>query len=112
MVEFKLDTESQVNILLQDKFQTITQKKMTQQRTNITKMTKAACNIIIYSGHRIVPMGQTTIDIDGRSLRFLIVQNGSAILGKEACQALHLLSHMDYIEATPADTLSAEHVVK
>ena len=81
-IRFKLDTGSEANIISRAIFEQLDDKVVLEP---------PRCRLVTYSGHRIVPQGETTIDVNGQSLKFQVVNNGSPILGKRACQILNLI---------------------
>ena len=100
-IDFKLDTGSQANILPRATFDKLNQRPL--QRTKH--------NIISYSGHRVTPAGETNIQMGGQQIQFLVVDAGAAILGKDACEVLGLITRVDTITTTNADPSDAHNMV-
>ena len=107
-VNFKLDTGAEVNII---------PKYVYEQLIN-APLRPVKCRIVAYSGHRIVPEGETTIKIQGQDINALVVSEGGPILGKEACEQLDLVYRVSAVagnhNANPPDdsTKEAREMVK
>ena len=87
-VRFKLDTGSEANIIPLSVF-----KKLDNQI-----LQPSTCQLVTYSGQRIVPKGEATILANGRRLRFQVTTAGSPILGMAACVDLHLVARIGEVQ--------------
>ena len=67
-------------------------------------LNKPKCNLVTYSGHKIKPEGETTIQIDGQDFKFQVVNKGHPILGKDACVRLNKVARIDAL-----DTIKTTH---
>ena len=83
-----MDTGSEANILPEHIFRRLPNVKLCRPR----------CRLVTYSGERIHPIGEATIDVCGKLLRFQVINNGCAILGIEACIDLGLIYRVHMIE--------------
>ena len=86
-IPFKLDTGSQANIV----------PRMVYDRLTNVVLRPTKSTLITYSGERIRPDGEFTAWIKGQELRFQVVKNGSAIMGKDGCVALGLVKRVNAI---------------
>ena len=86
-VIFKMDTGAEANLLPVNIYDTVKNGRISKSR----------CSLTTYSGHRITPVGEDILNVNGYDLSFQIVKNGTAILGKEACVELNLLVRVDTV---------------
>jgi predicted aspartyl protease len=85
-ITFKLDTGSEADIIPLQFF-----KKINATRT------PPKCRLVSYSGHRITPVGETVLDINGLDANFQIIDNAQPILGRDTCDKLNLVKPNVYI---------------
>ena len=88
-ITFKLDTGSEANVI---------PWAIYGQLDNKPALQRPRCRLITYSGHRISPRGETILGINGQPTKFQVVDNGSAILGKQACQNLNIIRLVDSVQ--------------
>ena len=101
-ITFKVDTGSEANVIPTHKF----------EKLQGAVMTKPTCNIISYSGHHMTPTGETELIINNTPTKFLIVREGSPILGKQTCEKLGIISRIDTLTSTNDDSDTTKLVNK
>lgn len=92
-VPFKLDTGSEVNILPNSDF------KCSQNR----QLCKSKVKLVSYSKHKIIPIGEITLQIKDIDILFQVVDDVDPILGRDTCFKLGLekrIQSMDRTERT------------
>ncbi len=90
VIEFKLDTGSEADIIPLKDFQQITGAKLAPSKLKL----------VSYSGHKVIPEGQTIAVVKGHSIKFQVVKNVDAILGRDSCELLGYLKRINTVLAS------------
>ncbi|KAK7879228.1 hypothetical protein WMY93_033987 [Mugilogobius chulae] len=106
-VKFKLDTGAETNVLPQTVYKSLKRKARREKRIDLQlKPTKTV--LVAYGGVKLKPEGTillecSTAKIKTNLLFYVSNHSNTAILGKEACEALGLVKRMDI------DTLTVKY---
>ena len=95
-IRFKLDMGSGANLIPQVNFDRL------QQQT----LTPPMCGLVIYTGQRIEPKGETNI------LKFQVMISGNHILSKDVCVKLNRINRINELTNTPTQPSTAQEMVK
>ena len=93
---FKLDTGSEANIMPFNDFQKLHRAQL--RSTNI--------KLVSYSGHKIIPCGEATLQVNGNRIRFQVVKGVDPILGRDTCKQLGLVKRIEAVSSKPETRVS------